>query len=286
VPVTVASYHARPGPEKGRSTLAVAHYFELNLGASILGLDANSPAVDHPDHSLSRYHWRHAPFAHCEPALIGARPLRRHRMDDAFRRFLTDDDLDRIRSERPEGPLAVTYDRDNGPDTVTGSRYDSVWITPEFDVLHVNHLWEHDPSTGHGEPIGGSDHAMVTVDLAARSMVRAREVGEDVIDHVLRTELVTPGATLRFNPEPLPAAERDLLQKLDGRTLSATFVANRHRPLRWVHDGNDYGLLELARHVTSEAGIDLPARPAGPNWWIVEQQNRTLAELSSDAPYM
>jgi hypothetical protein len=290
-PVTVASYHAAPGPSKATSTLAVAHYFELLFGPAILGLDANSPEVDHPDHDHSVFYWRQAPYSRCEPALIGPPGKRRHRMEDAFRRWLADNqsELAEIRRRNPDGPLAVTYDSAKRDQRFNPKRYDSIWVTPEFGVRHVEHLWDGNAGPEGGAPVGGGDHAMVVAELTPRAAVAPRVKGEDVIRHIIREGLVGPEDRLIFNTKLLKTEDRDRVEAHLAEHSSksyATLDEDGAERLRWRHDTTKrVTMLQLARLVAEQADVTLPGSPPGPHWWIVESTGRTLAETSGDADW-
>jgi hypothetical protein len=183
--------------------------------------------------------------------------------------------------------LAVTYDRHKTDGGFSPSRYDSIWVTPEFDVSSIDHLWDDDAGPEGGAPLGGGDHAMVVVELTPRPTPEQRRSGEDLIDHIIRAELVEEGAALRFSPEPLPYDEQRAVEQHLERNPGvdrATFVRDRTRPLEW--HGERRKLLDLARSIAEEAGVTLPGRPAGPHWWLVESTNQTLAEISGDAGWL
>jgi len=118
----------------------------------LLGLDANTPKLDHPDEASSLFWWP----AH-EPLVLGPPDARQHDLSDAFRLWLAAHpaELAAIETERPHGPLAVTHLRGarNNP-----CRYDQVWVSPEWTVESVRH-----PTEASFE--AGSDHALVSADL-------------------------------------------------------------------------------------------------------------------------
>jgi len=290
-PLTVASYHAAPGPSKATSTLAVAHHFELLFGPAILGLDANSPEVDHPDHVHSVFYWRQVPYALCEPALIGPPGDRRHRMEDALRRWLANNqrELAEIRRRNPDGPLAVTYDSAKQEERFNPKRYDSIWVTPEFGVRHVEHLWDANAGPEGGSPVGGGDHAMVVADLVPRTPKAPRDRGEDVIRHIIREGLVGPEDQLTFNTALLKVEDRNCVEAhLSAHPWKshARLDEDETGRLCWQNDPTEpVGLLQLARLVAEQADVTLPGSPPGPHWWIVESTGRTLAETSGDAEW-
>lgn len=278
-PVTLASYHASPGDGKPECSLQVAHWLELQFGPAILGLDANSPDVDHPDHAQSVFHWQQEPFAHCEPALIGPASARRHRLEDALRRWFGEhpDDLASIAAHSPSGPLACTYDR-GAAGRFKPSRFDSIWVSPEFQVDTVQHLWD-DVA---GVPLGGSDHAMVVTELRPLPPAR-RAPRQRVVDHVVEHGLVEPGAELHFAADLLlDATARATVEgwASDNATLLiARFTGDRARPLEWSGGPGTFTIHGLAAHVCESAGVELPSDPPGPHWWR-DHAGRSLVEIS------
>jgi hypothetical protein len=115
--VTLASYHAPPGVGWGIIKVQHAHrlrdWVNATPGPLIVGADANTPEIDHPDRDLVRTHWftglRKLAGEAGDDVMFGGRP--EHRLDDAFRCWLErhPDDLARIRDDRPSGPLAVSH---------------------------------------------------------------------------------------------------------------------------------------------------------------------------------
>lgn len=154
VTVTACSFRARPGP----STAAVPVNAAFNTGVArwlagcggpiVFGIDAGAPAVDHPD--LRRSEFRNGRAA---DELLG--PDAAHGLNDVLRRHFDrhPEQLDRIRAERPAGPLAVSHRHAGRP-----VRYDHVWASPELDVREVRYLYDEAVATG-------SDHALVLVEL-------------------------------------------------------------------------------------------------------------------------
>jgi endonuclease/exonuclease/phosphatase family metal-dependent hydrolase len=119
----------------------------------LLGLDANTPKVDHPDEARSEFWW--PPH---EPLVLGSPAAREHDLSDAFRRWLAANrfELEAIAAERPAGPLAVTHLR--GAKNIP-CRYDQIWVSPEWTVESVRHLTE-------ASFEAGSDHALVSANLS------------------------------------------------------------------------------------------------------------------------
>lgn len=158
---TAASYHAlngRCGPDgfdKPRLSLQVADWLEHQPGAVLLGMDANSPELDHPDHERIRWCFEWLGPADFEGRLLGAST--RHRLRDVLRTHLSThpEKLEAIRAQRPEGPLAISHCLPGGE----AKRYDHVLAShPDFEVLDVQYLY--DRALEHG-----SDHALVIADL-------------------------------------------------------------------------------------------------------------------------
>jgi hypothetical protein len=121
------------------------------------------PLVDAIDFQQTRTHWhtgrrilRGAPG---DDLLVG--PAKLHPLEDVLRRWLDEhpEELDRLRAERPGGPLALSYRtgrRKLHPGT--DRRFDSIWVSPQFEVDAVAYPY--------AECIAaGSDHAAVVVDL-------------------------------------------------------------------------------------------------------------------------
>jgi hypothetical protein len=150
------SYHSLTGSGfkagKGVAYRALLETLAARERPLLLGLDANTPKVDHPDEARSVFWWP----AH-EPLVLGPAGQRKHDLSDAYRLWLAEypDALAAIETERPDGPLAVTHLR--GAKNIP-CRYDQVWVSPEWRVESVRHL------TGASFE-AGSDHALVSVDL-------------------------------------------------------------------------------------------------------------------------
>lgn len=158
VPLRVCSFHARPatGGGPGRPPLGYtrqlfhrvcADWLAEHQGTTIFGIDANSPYVDHPDPER----WQASMAG--DATLIGPSP--RHHLTDALYRWLEDHpmELERIRTARPDGPLAVSYVTSRGGRAV---RYDHLFVTGDLDVDDIVY-----------RPPGadGSDHGAVVARL-------------------------------------------------------------------------------------------------------------------------
>jgi exonuclease III len=150
------SYHSLTGSGykagKGVAYRALLETLAARERPMLLGLDANTPRVDHPDEVRSEFWWP----TH-EPRVLGPWHERRHDLTDAFRLWLSahPDVMARVTAEHSEGPLAVTHLR--GAKEIP-CRYDQVWVSPECKVEEVRHLTEESFEAG-------SDHALVSADL-------------------------------------------------------------------------------------------------------------------------
>ena len=153
-PLKVCSFHAPPGvswgEKKPQSFLALAHWFTQHPSGVLVGMDANAPKRDHPDHQQNEWWWEE------EECLLGSQPL--HSLKDALRVWLAANPLEAesIRRVNPDGPLAVSYDR--GQATSTPCRYDFIYSTTDFSVARVRYLYNEALKVG-------SDHALVVADL-------------------------------------------------------------------------------------------------------------------------
>lgn len=169
--VNVSSYHAPPGvswfEKKPQQAVAFARWLTELGGLVVLGADANTPEVDHPDFESVRTHWhsgdKHLKGAPGDDLLWASSKV--HGLDDAFRLWLRQnpDALAEILEARPLGPLAITHrtgKRKLSPGTPR--RFDSVWVSNDFSVVGVDHPYERSIQAG-------SDHSAVVVDLQLRS---------------------------------------------------------------------------------------------------------------------
>jgi exonuclease III len=167
-PVTVVSYHGPPGVSWGKvkvdHALALARWLDTVEGTVIVGADANTPEVDHPDPKLARTHWftgnpRLDPGEPGDDEMFGTAPS--HHLRDAFRSWLdaNPDEMERIRELRPEGPLAVTHRTGKRRATAgTPRRFDHLWLSPDLQVASISHDYD-------GAVAAGSDHALVVAEL-------------------------------------------------------------------------------------------------------------------------
>ncbi len=163
VRTTVVSYHAPAGVshfgKKPAQAVRLAEWLAALDGPVILAGDFNTPAVDPPDFDRVHTHW-HTGEPHVEglpgdDLLVGPTPV--HGLRDALRTYLASnpEELAAVRSERPDGPLAVSYRTGSRDDQ--RYRYDAVWLSEHFSVNAVEYVYD--------EAIGaGTDHGLVLVD--------------------------------------------------------------------------------------------------------------------------
>lgn len=165
--LTLASYHAPPGVSWGYTKVehaqSLLRWIDTTTGPLIVGADANTPKVDHPNPDLVRTHWqtgsRRLNGRPGDEDIFGGHP--RHRLRDAYRVSLENHPalLDSILRERPNGPLATSHrtgrrrDHEGNP-----CRYDALWISPDFAVTSISYDYA-------GAIAAGSDHALVVADL-------------------------------------------------------------------------------------------------------------------------
>lgn len=153
--ITACSFHIPNGSrhkDKKRVTgRVIAEWLAQQKLKTIFGIDANSPAVDHPDVSKSVLYENDA------PELLGFSGKSIHNLRDAFRISLeSNPEMARlIVAQRPNGPLAVSYDRGNNVTRVE-RRYDHIYITPDIKVIKVEY---------HDLLPEASDHALVVAEL-------------------------------------------------------------------------------------------------------------------------
>jgi hypothetical protein len=158
--VTACSFHARRTASRRVAQLkpvfltGIARWLAKQPSPILFGMDANAPAVDHPDFCRSSFRWPTPPEGGSgEDQLLG--PDAVHGLDDVLRRHLDQnpEELRRIRQQRPDGPLAISY-----RPTAEPARYDHLWATPDLEVIDVRYLYDEAVAAG-------SDHALVLADF-------------------------------------------------------------------------------------------------------------------------
>jgi hypothetical protein len=148
----LCSWAAPPGVTwgdagKGRQVSRFAAWLRERDAPAVVGIDRNAPKWERAE--LAEDEW----WNRWEPLLYG--PGRVHDLRDAWRDILERDPLmlEAILAERPNGPLAITHVRRG-----IECRYDAIYVSPEFEVIEVQHLWDEAREAG-------SDHAAVRVVL-------------------------------------------------------------------------------------------------------------------------
>lgn len=153
--LTACSFHAPPGVNWGdvkpQTFVRIARWLAGQQERVILGMDANTPALDHPDSDKMEWYWGG------EEQLLG--PNAPHKLRDVLRTYLAahPDEMEQIRALRPQGPLAVSHDTGKQGNYVP-RRYDVICATPDFQVERVEYLYEEALQAG-------SDHALVVATL-------------------------------------------------------------------------------------------------------------------------
>ncbi|MGH7230399.1 MAG: endonuclease/exonuclease/phosphatase family protein [Nitrospiraceae bacterium] len=152
--VTTCSFHIPPGVNWGtvktEQFRSISTWLGEQQGPVIVGMDANSPKVDHPDHACNQW-WRDG-----ESLVLSSTPM--HGLRDVLRDYLLNNpqEFDRIVQLRPTGPLAVSYDR--GKRSPIPCRYDFILASSKFSVAKVS--YDYDAARE-----AGSDHSMVVARL-------------------------------------------------------------------------------------------------------------------------
>ena len=143
------------GPAKKRQTFrAIAEWLGRHSVRAVMGIDANSPELDHPDVSRNIYFFDRLAGDQDEHLLHD--PTRAtHVLVDVYRSFLHahPEELERIVSVRPEGPVAVSHFNRSRP-----RRFDFIYATPDLRPERV--VYHHETLTDKL-----SDHALVVADL-------------------------------------------------------------------------------------------------------------------------
>jgi endonuclease/exonuclease/phosphatase family metal-dependent hydrolase len=156
---TIISWHAPNAAGEGVVTKMTGYRALLAAiatidGPLVVGMDSNhwsrETSLDLADHDPKH------PFA-VEHQFFGRSP--QHRLRDALRVFLLEhpDAYAKLVAVRPNGPLEVTYKRGR-----TLDRFDYLMISDEYFVRDITHDYN-------GAREAGSDHGLVSADLAAAS---------------------------------------------------------------------------------------------------------------------
>lgn len=153
--INFCSFHIPPGASwkavKPQTMVFIATHLATLPGIVMVGIDANSPKVDHPDHNQNVWWWED------EPRLLGISPD--HHLRDALRLYLENhpEKQQEIKRNSPNGPLALSHVRGCGP-VRTDCRYDFILISPRVRVASIDYLFADSLKAG-------SDHAIVAAEL-------------------------------------------------------------------------------------------------------------------------
>lgn len=165
--LTVGSFHQVAGADrkkwgpakKAQTFAAIAAWAADQAGATLFGIDANSPKVDHPDVRCNVYWHGSREGDQLEHLLFD--PLRSpHQLRDALRTWLEHNpaEAERTRLEAPDGPLRVShYNRG------VARRYDHLFLTHQLQPASVAYRTDviHERL---------SDHTLVIVDVTSSSL--------------------------------------------------------------------------------------------------------------------
>lgn len=157
--VEAASFHFVAGSDpkwgrlaKGINFRVVTDWMAAVPATGIVGIDANSPKLDHPEVSRNVYFG-----GEIQREYVLHDPLRAtHRLRDALRTWLDANpkELSEIRRLRPEGPLAVSHiNRGNS------RRFDFLFVGTAYEPTSVTYEYEAARQVG-------ANHAPVVVNLA------------------------------------------------------------------------------------------------------------------------
>jgi len=164
VTLTVCSFHIPPGVNWGKKKSEQVKKLALWLAKKkhpvVVGMDANAPKRDHPNHEKNKWWWKE------EQLLLGSKPA--HHLKDCYRIYLdrTPSLMTRIRKIRPLGPLAISFKRGFKKKRIC-SRYDFILATNDFEIVKVRYLYKESIAAG-------SDHALVIAELQINKRIRRR----------------------------------------------------------------------------------------------------------------
>lgn len=137
------------GPAKGRQALLIARWLAERSGPVVLGIDANTPKVEHPD--LAQNVW----WEEGEKELLGVDRL--HDARDVYRDYL--ESRGGLAGRPTDEPLATSFERHGGAGVRVACRYDAIYATPEWDVREASYHYKEGRDAG-------SDHGYVRATLA------------------------------------------------------------------------------------------------------------------------
>jgi exonuclease III len=133
-----SNYGVRFGDLKRKVGDQISDLLVERRSRTVLGMDANSPKVDHPDRTREGLLDTDL-YASDSRRLLG--PQVSHNTRDAFRLYLEahPEEYDRIRRARPEGPLAASFftQKRDAQKTLILHRFDHIYVTPDLGVDSV-----------------------------------------------------------------------------------------------------------------------------------------------------
>jgi exonuclease III len=236
---TAASYHAPPGSnpkikdKKAAQAVAFARFLEGIQGPVLFGADLNTPKVDAVDFSAVKTWWdTGTPKLHGqwgEDKLAGPRKI--HNLEDALRKWLSDNPGERIRlaRERPGGPLADSYQIRNSGQYV---RYDSIWVSHHFAVANIFYPFL--------ETRGLSDHSPVIADLLLTTIENLAPSPQTAVNPARRSDDRAISDSSPFTIAPRPAGHAaDFASSAAGERTRAPKA--KRTPADW--NGTDYYVL-------------------------------------------
>jgi exonuclease III len=160
--LSVASFHQvagsdkkKWGPTKKRQTLhAIVAWLSRHRERAVMGIDANSPELDHPHVARNVYFFDRL-AGDQEEHLLHDPSRSTHTFQDTYRAYLGKhpEELQKVIAGRADGPLAISHYNRGRP-----RRFDFIYATPDLRPERVVY---------HEETLiqKFSDHALVVADL-------------------------------------------------------------------------------------------------------------------------
>jgi hypothetical protein len=276
--VVAAAYHAPPGVswglEKAQQAVAFAHWLTELPDLVVLGADANTPMVDHPDFRRTLTHWQtgvaRLKGAPGDDLLWGHTKV--HGLDDALRVALANSPtrMQAIRDARPDGPLEVSFRtlRRNGRPS-TPWRFDSIWISKGIRVVSVDYFYDRALAAG-------SDHALVLSELLVPQVDSPSEMGGRPASWqpAIRNALVQSGVGSNLPPANSVPAVHEQLTAAGARGRREIVYTRRRNPEGdWILIKNPKVYSSVANWATTEIfGTEQQAR----EW--ANKQGMTVSE--------
>jgi hypothetical protein len=169
------------GPQAKRETHRTwATWLSEQAERTVVGVDANSPKVDHPDEMQNVYWGEEYGFDYQGERLLFDRRHAPHVLRDVYRRFVEASSLrlQQARSERPNGPLAVSH-----VNLGRERRYDFLLTTPDIEIYEASYRSD---LIAPGSPSRLSDHAPVVATLGVPPTGLTRALPVDSFTRAIR----------------------------------------------------------------------------------------------------